>query len=42
MEGKLQKLKETGDVQNASSRNYKTLTLTILGGGGYKSGTKKV
>lgn len=34
------KVKETRDMQSANSRNYKTLTLTILGRGGYKSGTK--
>jgi hypothetical protein len=36
----MQKVKETTDVQSANSKNYKTWTLTILGGGGYKSGTK--
>jgi hypothetical protein len=34
------KVTETRDVQSANSRNYKTLTLTILGGGRYKFGTK--
>ncbi len=36
----MQKVKETRDVQSANSRNYKTLTLAIIGEGGYKSGTK--
>ncbi len=35
-------MKEIGNMQNASSRNHKTLTLTILGECGYKFGIKKV
>ncbi len=35
-------VKNEGDRRCTSFRNYKTLTLTILMGGGYKFGTKKV
>jgi hypothetical protein len=39
-ENKVQKMKETWDMQNENSSNYETLNLTILGG--YKTSTKKV
>jgi hypothetical protein len=42
VKGKMWKVKEAGDVQSASSKNYKTLTLTILGRGEYKSSIKRV
>jgi hypothetical protein len=42
MRRRMRKVKEIGDVQSASSSNYKTLTLTILNGGGYNFGTKRV
>jgi len=35
-------VKEVGDVQSASSKHYKTLTLTRLGKGEYKSSIKRV
>jgi hypothetical protein len=41
-ERRMQKVKKARDVQSASSKNYKTLTLTILGRGGCKSGIKRV